>query len=253
LRFLRFTYGDRGETIMSDNTSFADRAQDVVQDVAEDATRMVREFRKRVNPMDTTSLLLTLGVTVLALILGIFIWNGVVGGTRTYTDATGVQVTFPAAWKSSDSGLANNTAGTIVVRPDVKSNQPFTLFQVGRVTVDANAPATTTLGLVANDLATTRGRELNAFKVLESTGFTGSGTSKQPLQIKGLPGYRLEYVFVDSPSNVLSGGIPKVIIGEDRLVRKGDKVYIFSVRSTDGDRATVLPQFDSFVESAVLP
>ncbi|MGA7731744.1 MAG: hypothetical protein WCD37_10800 [Chloroflexia bacterium] len=238
---------------MSDNNSITNRASDIVQDVAGDATRMVKEFRKRVNPMDTTSLLLTFGVTVVALILGMFIWNGVVGGTRTYTDATGVRVTLPGNWVSSDSGLINNTAGTIVAKPDVKSNQPFTLFQVERVTVDANAPATTTLGLVANDLATTRGRELNAFRVLESTGFTGSGTNKQPLQIKGLPGYRLEYVFVDTPNNALSGNIPKVIIGEDRLVRKGDKVYVFSVRSTDSDRATVLPWFDNFVETAVLP
>jgi hypothetical protein len=94
---------------------------------------------------------------------------------------------------------------------------------------------------------------LNAFKVLESNGFTGTGENKKPLQIKGLPGYRVEYVFVDSPSNALGGGLPKVIIGEDRLVLKGDKVYVFSVQSTDADRDSVAPLFDNFVESAVLP
>ena len=225
-----------------DNTSFA-----------EDATRMAKDLGKRVTRADTVSLLLTFGVTVLALILGLFIWNAVVGGTKTYTDVTGVRINFPANWVSSDSGLVNNTAGTIVAKPDVKSNQPFTLFRIERVTVDQSAPATTTLGLVANDLITTRGRELNAFKVLESNGFTGTGANKQPLQIKGQPAYRLEYVFVDSPNNALGGGLPKVIIGEDRLVLKGDKVYVFSVQSTDADRDSVVPLFDNFVESAVLP
>ncbi len=226
---------------------------EVAHEVVEDATSMVRQLRKNVNPMDTTSLFLVFGVTIVALILGSFLWNSVVGRTQTYTDATGLKITYPGNWALSDTGVATNSAGTIVVRSDVRSGGTSTLFQIDRVTVDASAPATTTLGLVANDRATTNGRALNAFRVLLSTGFTGSGADKKPLEINGLPGYKLEYVYVDSPTNALSGNIPKVIIGDDWLVRKGDKVYIFSLHSTEADRDAALPLFQSFVDSAQLP
>lgn len=225
----------------------------MMHEVADDATRMVKQFRKNVNPMDTTSLLLVFGVTILALILGSFLWNSVVGGTKTYTDATGLKVTFPSSWASSDSGLATASAGTIVVKPAIASNQPATLFQVDRVAVDASAPATTTLGVIANDLATTKGRQLNAFKVLSSAGFTGTDKDKKPIQIKGLPGYKLAYVYVSSPANPLRGNIPSVILGDAWLVLKADKAYVFTFESTDTNHDANMSFFENFVDSAQLP
>lgn len=225
----------------------------MIQDMAEDANRMVTDLRKRVNPMDTTSLLMVFGVTIAALILGALVWNGVIGRTSTHQDAAGLRLTYPGSWALSDAGAATGTTGDIVVSSPLRSGDVSTRFLVQRVLVDATAPTTTTLGLVANDLAATRGRALSSFRVLESEGFTGTGATKQPLMIKGLPGYRMEYVFVDTPTNALRSNIPSVIIGEDRLVLKGDTVYVFSLQSTEANRTTARQQFDNFVESAQLP
>jgi hypothetical protein len=238
---------------MSDSVNIADRAPGMVDDDSGAATRMIRDFRKNVNPMDTTSLLLTIGVTALALILGLFLMNYVTGATKSYTDATGVKLAYPSSYTLSDSGAATGTAGDIVVSSGIQSGDVSTKFLLSRVAVDASAPSTTTLGLVANDRTTTNGRELNAFKVLSSSGFTGKDKDKKPIMINGLPGYKVQYVYVTSSANPLNGSIPKVIIGDDWLVLKGDKVYIFSVQSTEANRAAALPLFENFVNSAVLP
>jgi hypothetical protein len=238
---------------MSNSENIADRASDMVHDVTGDASRMIKEFRKNVNTMDTTSLFLTFGVTIVALILGIFVMNSVVGATSTYTDASGVKITYPSSYTLSDSGLATGTVGDIVVSSGIKSGDVSTKFLLSRVAVDANSPATATLGLVANDRTTTNGSQLNAFKVLDSIGYTGKDADKKPLEINGMPGYKVQYVYVTSSSNLSSGSIPKVIIGDDWLVRKGDKVYIFSLQSTEANRAAAQPVFESFVNSAQLP
>lgn len=238
---------------MSNSENFADRAQDMFEDMTDDASRMIKDFRKRLNPMDTTSLLLTFGVTVVALLLGMVLMNSVVGATSTHTDATGLKITYPSNYTLNDSGAATDSAGDIVISSGIKSGDVSTKLLLTRVTVDASATDTITLGLVANDRTTTNGRQLNAFKVLDSSGFTGKGADKKPIMINGLPGYKVQYVYVTSSANPLAGGIPKVIIGDDWLVRKGDKVYVFTLQSTEANRAAALPIFESFVSSAVLP
>ena len=47
--------------------------------------------------------------------------------------------------------------------------------------------------------------------------------------------------------------VPVVVLGEDRFVRKGDKVYVLSMQTTEANRAQALVQFDRFASSAVLP
>lgn len=238
---------------MSNSENFADRASDMVHDVADDATRMMRNLRKSVNPMDTTSLLLTIGVTVLALLLGLLLMNSVVNSTTSYSDKTGVKISYPSNYTLSDTGAATDTPGDIVVSSGLKSGDVSTKMMLSRVVVDANTPATATLGLVANDRVTTNGSKLNAFKVLSSSGFTGKDEAKTPLMINGMPGYKVQYVYVTSSANPLSSGIPKVIVGDDWLIRKDKTVYVFTLQSTEANRAAALPLFENFVNSAVLP
>jgi hypothetical protein len=68
-----------------------------------------------------------------------------------------------------------------------------------------------------------------------------------------LPGAKTRYVFVDSPSNAFQQAVPAVVRGDDYLVRKGANVYVFSLNSTDDNRADALPIFERFVETAQLP
>ena len=56
------------------------------------------------------------------------------------------------------------------------------------------------------------------------------------------------FVYVNTPSNALQGNIPSVMLGEDWLVLKGDKVYVFTLHSTQANRDTALPLFEKFVE-----
>lgn len=222
----------------------ADKIHDVAEDLAQDASRMVKQVRKRVTQIDTISTMMVLGVTVVAVLLGFMLWNSVEGRTRSYTDATTLTISYPDDWTLSDSGAATNSAGVIVLSDSRIGGSAPTKFEVQRVTVDASAPATGTLSTVANDLAVNRGRDLSAFKVLSTT----------PRQtIKGMEGMKVQFVYVTTPGNALRASLPAVVLGDDYLVRKGDKVYVFTLHSTEANRDVALPMFEKFVNSAQLP
>src|SRR5438067_635829 len=157
--------GNRASNMMH---GAAELMHEVAHELETDATKIiveVKQLRTQVNRQDTISTLLVVGLTVLALIVGLFIWNSVVTKTTTYTDATGLKLTYPAGWVSQDTGFSSGTAGTVTVSQRAGS---LTKFEVQRVAVDASAPATSTLSLVANNLATTRAQTLGSFKVLNT-------------------------------------------------------------------------------------
>jgi hypothetical protein len=240
---------------MDDANKAANSAPGMMQNMADDAERMlvqVKALGKRVNRQDTISTLLVVGLTILAVILGALVRNSVVNKTTTYTDAAKLQITYPAGWVLSDTGADTGTAGQITVSNQKAGAAPVR-FEVQRVAVDASTPVTSSLGVVANGLTATRARNLSSYKVLSTEAFTGSGAGKQPLQIKGLPGYKTSFVYVNTPNSALQGNIPSVILGEDWLVLKGDKVYVFTLHSTQANRDTALPLFETFVDSAQLP
>jgi hypothetical protein len=240
---------------MNDASKATNPASGMMHDVADDADRMfaqVKQFGKRVNRQDTISTLLVVGLTILAVILGALLWNSVVNRTTTYTDAAKLQITYPAGWVLSDTGAETSTAGQITVSNQKAGIAP-TKFEIQRAAVDASSPVTSSLALIANGLTATRARNLSSYKVLGTEAFTGSGADKKPIQIKGLPGYKTSFVYVNTPSNALQGNIPSVMLGEDWLVLKGDKVYVFTLHSTQANRDTALPLFEKFVDSAQLP
>jgi hypothetical protein len=175
-----------------------------------------------------------------------------VNRTTTYTDAAKLQITYPAGWVLSDTGAETSTAGQVTVSNQKAGIAP-TKFEIQRAAVDASSPVTSSLALIANGLTATRARNLSSYKVLSTEAFTGSGADKKPIQIKGLPGYKTSFVYVNTPSNALQGNIPSVMLGEDWLVLKGDKVYVFTLHSTQANRDTALPLFEKFVDSAQLP
>jgi hypothetical protein len=192
------------------------------------------------NRLDTISALLVLALTLAALLAGLLLRDSVESRTKTYTGAGGLTVRYPQTWQLDDSDAAN---GSVLVRNRVAGGFPTTL-QLQRVAVDASAPVTDVLALVANDMAVNRGQDLTAFKVFDIT---------PGLTVKGLPASAARYVYVDVPEGALRESLPSVVLGDDYLVRKGGTVYVFTLNATESRRADALPLFDRFVASAELP
>jgi hypothetical protein len=191
--------------------------------------------------MDDVSTLLVVGITLLALLLGLFLRNSVDARTVAYTDPAGVGIKYPDTWHLDDS----QAAGGIVRVTAARTGGSPTAFEVQRVVVDASVPTTATLTNVANDLAATRARDLTAFKLFSIT--------TKDVQIKGQPGAKTEYVYVTNPGSAIRQTIPTVMLGEDWLVHKGGNVYVFSYQATEANRDEARSLFEKFVESAQLP
>lgn len=194
----------------------------------------------RINARDRLSALLTILVTLIALLAGSLLRNAVESRTKTYADPSGVAVTYPAAWRLDSS----DAAGGVVRVTDAESTAYPTVFQVRWIAVDPAAKDDEVLAAVANTLALNRGQELTAFKMFDLT----AGQV-----VKGLPGAISSFVFVDTSGDPFQEKLPTVVLGDDQLARKGNRVYVFSMLSTEGARTQHLPMFGAFVESAKLP
>ena len=202
--------------------------------------KTVRVERSGVGSREAVSALLVLGLTLAALLAGWMLRDSVEGRMRSYSDQSGLSLRYPAAWQIDTSGAQQ---GQVQVSDSAAGRHPTT-YAVRSITVDASAPVTEVLGLVSDSLAAERGRDLTAYKVFSvSAGQT----------IKGLPAATTRYVFVNTPSGVFRDFVPAVVLGEDYLVHRGDKVYVFSLHAMEDNFAEAQAGFNSFVESAQLP
>lgn len=194
----------------------------------------------QIDRRDRISAASVIAVTLLALLLGALLRSSVQGRTSAFSAPGGVAINYPRGW-TLDSAQAKN--GSVTVR-DMTARGAPTEMQVQTVPVEANAQTNTALADTANNLALTRGQQFASFKAF--------GTEVGQT-IRGLPGAKSTYVYVTSPNNVFREHLPSVMLGEDRLVKKGDKVYVFSLQSTEANRDAALKQFERFVNSAKLP
>ncbi|MDP9350084.1 MAG: hypothetical protein M3P51_00845 [Chloroflexota bacterium] len=194
----------------------------------------------RVNKRDTISLLSVIGLTLLALLAGLLLREAVEARTRSYSAPGGVAVQYPDSWRL-DATQAEN--GTVRVLDPTAPGAP-TELALSSVAVDPQANAEAVLGSVASNLTIDRGRTMEAFKQLDIR-------SGEPLG--GQPTLRNRYVFVNTTGGVFADNMPHVMLGEDRLVRKGGKVYIFSMHAAEENYERTRDQFDRFVQSATLP
>jgi FlaG/FlaF family flagellin (archaellin) len=195
---------------------------------------------------DRISEIIVIIVTLAALLAGTLLRTQVEGETKS-VQADGVTLSYPANWQVS---TASGETGVTTVRDNAAMGYPTT-FEYRKVTVDASAPVTETLAQVANSFSINRAQNLSNFKVLSTE--SGKDESGNDLTVKGLPAYKLHYVFVHTPGSIQRATMPVVVMGDDYLVQKGDSVYIFSMQTTEENRPTALQKFDSFVNSAQLP
>lgn len=194
----------------------------------------------RINEHDRVSALLAALVTLIALLAGSLLRNSVESRTKSYTDPSGVVLTYPDTWRLDNSDAAS---GAVRVRESEPVDYPTT-FEARWIAIDPAAKDEEVLSTVANTLALNRGQNMVAFKMYELSG----GQT-----IKGLPGAIDTFVFVDNPGGAFQEKLPSVVLGEDQLARKGNRVYVFSLLTTEAARNHYLPLFRAFVESAKLP
>ncbi len=196
-----------------------------------------REAAKHVNQHDTATALITLVIAALALAAGLLVRNSVESRVKSYAHASGVKIAYPDSWRL-DTRLAED--GILRAR-DPQSNGYPTTLELRWVAIDPALDDKAAVANVSSSLAINRARDEAAFKAFDlsmggANGITAAGT----------------YVFVANTGGALQESIPSVVLGEDRYVRRGDKVFVFSLHSTDANRAVAQAQFERFISAAAL-
>ncbi|HET6262698.1 MAG TPA: hypothetical protein VFG99_10750 [Chloroflexia bacterium] len=197
---------------------------------------------------ERVSALLVVLVTLVAIIAGFLLRNSVETATRSFQTPYGLTIAYPDGWRINDSDAANR-----VVMSDPGSGRFPTTFEVENVVVDASATFTDVLGTVGQNLATSRGTDLTAYKVLDIQNQRVENGNRVGLTIKGLPAMITRYAYVSTPKSVLTEGIPTVVVGTDYLLLKGNRVYVFTVQSTEENEADAKARFERFVQDAIIP
>jgi hypothetical protein len=197
---------------------------------------------------ERVSALLVVLVTLAALIGGFLMRNAAESATRSFTTPYNLTVAYPDGWRINDADAANR-----VVMSDPGSGRFPTTFEVTSIVVDATASFTDVLGSVGQNLATSRGADLTAYKVLDIQNQVVQNGNRVGMTIKGLPAMITRYAFVSTPQSVLTEGIPTVVVGTDYLLLKGNRVYVFTVQSTEENEADAKARFERFVQDASIP
>jgi len=194
----------------------------------------------RTNRRDVLSALLVILLTLAALLGGYLLRRSVEGRTTTYTSPVGVAVSYPEGWSLDASEAAG---GVVRVRDQAASGFPTTL-ELRWVAVDPEADTSVVLAAVVNNLAGARAPRVGSYKVLNLD---------VNERIRNLPGGKVSFIYVSNPQGVFQQSLPVVVLGDDYLLRKEGRVYVFGLQAAEENRAQALKQFESFVESARLP
>jgi RsiW-degrading membrane proteinase PrsW (M82 family) len=204
------------------------------------AARDGTSVRAASQPRAWRSALLTLLVAAGAVIAGLLWRDGVESRTRSYTDPSGLIIQYPARWQIS---IANADLGIIQFSDLLELGYPTT-FEVRQLPVSVDATDGEALTTAANTLALNRARDLTAYRLLELE-------SEQVL--RGLAAARATFAFVHTPANPFQDSLPVIVLGEDIMMRKGDRVFVFSLFAAKENYPRAQERFRAFVEAAQLP
>lgn len=188
----------------------------------------------RVDGRDTISAAATLALAAITLAAGLLLRSSVESRVKSYTDPSGVQITYPQSWRL-DTRLAAD--GVIRVRED--GGNTGAAFEFHSIAIDPQLDDNSAFAQVAGNLTLNRSRDLAAFRSFDLTAAPAGATST--------------FAFVTGPDNALQESLPVVMLGEDRLVRRGGRMYVLTLLTPESDLDLARAQFERFVQSAVLP
>lgn len=177
-------------------------------------------------------LLAAIGITAVALLLGLVQRNAVLGETKTATGA-GATVAYPATWRLSTG------ATEVQARNDGAGGYQTTLT-LRSIKVDAELTDVQAISEASNQLAVERGADRVAFKVFDLS---------TDHKLKGYASATARYGFAAERGTFLQESLPVVITGDDTYVRNGDTVQVMTLETPASNRSSVMPRYRRFVSS----
>lgn len=190
----------------------------------------------------TNSLIATILITAVAVLVGLLYRDGIEARVKPYTDAAGVTIRYPAWWTLN----TDDAASGILSARDSEAGSFATTLELQSIGVDPTANDDAAIAQAYAQLSVNRGQNLGSLKVFDLA--TGSEHA-----VKGLPGGQGSYVFVSRPGTFLQESLPAVVLGDDTFVRKGGRVFVFSLQATEANRPQALKKYQAFINSATLP
>jgi len=191
---------------------------------------------------NANSLMLTIVVTAVAVLIGLLYRDAVEARVKPYTDPAGISIHYPAWWTLD---TRNAASGAVRARDDDAGSFATTL-EVQSIGVDPTAKDDAAIAQAYAQLSVNRGQSLGSLKVFD----LAVGPEHV---VKDLPGGEGSYVFVSRPGTFLQERLPAVVLGDDTFVRKGGRVFVFSLQSTEANRPLALKKYRAFIDSATLP
>ena len=191
---------------------------------------------------NTNSLIATVIVTAVAILLGLLYRDSIESRVKPYTDSTGVAIQYPAWWTLDTADAASG----IWRASDSAADTYATTLELQSIGVDPTVTDDAAIAQASAQLSVNRAQDLGSLKVFDLA--TGPEYG-----VKGLPGGEGSYVFVSKPGTFLQESLPAVVLGDDTFVRKGSRVYVFSLQSTEANRPLALKKYRAFIDSATLP
>jgi protease PrsW len=179
-------------------------------------------------------LLAVLGVTVIALLLGVVQRNAVLGETKS-TSSNGATISYPATWRLSSSKVSTTAT-------NAGAGGAETTLALRSVKVDATLSDVAAITQASNLLNVERGTERSGYKVFDIT--TGR-------KVKGRPAATARYAFTVDRGSFFQETLPVVLTGDDTYVRDGDTVHVLTLETPVSNRSSSMPRYRRFVSSIV--
>ncbi len=203
---------------------------------------LVRRADAKVIPVDERAkgnggpLLAAIGVTALALMLGLVQRNAVLGETVSATNA-GATVSYPATWSLSRS--------TTELQARTRGGGGYeTTLTLHSIKVDANLDDVAAIAIASNQMNIDRGTQRSGYKVFDLE--TGK-------KLKGHGSATARYAFTVDRSSFVQESLPVVMTGDDTYVRNGDTVYVLTIETPVANRGSAMPRYHRFVSSISFP
>lgn len=179
---------------------------------------------------DRISSVLVLVVTGVAIVLGLVILQRAAAQEWTYSSrAVGIEAAYPSGWLVDEGGDY-----TVRVR-DPKARPFKTQYQIDIVP----AGGQTSIRNVLDGLTIQRSTDLAAYRVLNVQDVTIGGTTYT----------QMSFSFVDADPNPFIQRLPTVVLGNDIVIRDGDRVIIVTYMAAEDAYDENFSNFERFFNS----
>jgi hypothetical protein len=179
---------------------------------------------------DRFSELIVVLLVAFSVAVGLLLRQQTSGQLWTYQSTeAGVEVEYPAGWLVDESGSYLARIRDPKARP-FKTQYQITIIPAGGQTSIRN---------VLDGLTLQRSINLSAYRVL----------SVQNASLGGQTVTQMDFAFVDADPNPFIQRLPVVVLGEDIVIRDGDRAIVLSYMADENTFNSGLPGFQRFLAS----